>query len=598
MIWGTNYSRLLAMTVFTFFFGGRTYAPKCVIDGQNIQDWLQSHYIAAVGQLADRIAAATDIADTCVLGWDSMNEPHHGMIGTADLTVSSDEGTGQLKKGPSPTPVQSFRLGMGIAQTVDSWDFGSFGPTKSGKTTIDPKGVSLWADPIVEDENGVNPRWGWRRDPAWRLGTCPWAQHGVWDLSTGEITKPAHFTCKDFIGTFWKDHFVAYAQRIRRAQPKAILFVAPPVFGQPPQISENILKGRACLSTHYYDGLTLVTRHWNWFNADGLGVLRGKYKTPALAVKIGEAAIRKSIREQLGELKSDVSLLGDYPTIIGEIGIPYDMDGRAAYGYSNVGKRKGDYSTQQKALDASLSAADGPNVLNYTVWTYCPDSSHKWGDGWNMEDLSLWSPDDLRPRADAESSLPYDGKKSTVSGILTPAPWRNPYDFLTDGARAVKAFARPYPIATVGSPTFIEFDVNTAHFQLQVRVSAEDAPTNVSMENTTGTSVATEIYVPLVHFAHPSLVEQVGAHSNTSPGSFNTVLGGVEDEALSLDVRVSAGRWEVSGQLLRWWYPIPSGKDVDVSYNITIKRIGGAIKTGSEDPSALERCVDGGCVLM
>jgi hypothetical protein len=598
MIWGTNYSRLLAMTVFTMFFGGRTYAPKCIIDDQNIQDWLQSHYIAAVGQLADRISAASDLADTCVLGWDSMNEPHHGMIGLSDLNASSEEGTSQLKKGPTPTPAQSFRLGMGTAQTVATWTFGSFGPMKTGTTTIDPKGVRLWANASMEDENGVNPRWGWRRDPGWRLGTCPWAQHGVWDPSTGEILKPTYFARDDFIPTLWKDHYVAYAERIRAAQPNAILFVAPPVFAQPPEISEDILKGRACLSTHYYDGLTLVTRHWNWFNADALGILRGKYKSPALGVRVGEAAIRKSIREQLGVLKSDASILGQYPTIIGEIGIPYDMDGRAAYGNTDGGKHKGDYSAHQKALDASLNACDGSNALNYTVWTYCPDSSHQWGDGWNMEDLSLWSPDDLRVRASAESYLP-SGKSSVIAAsIATPAPWRNPYDFLTDGARAVKAFARPYPVATVGIPTSIEFDLNKAHFKLVVRVTAEDAPSNDSSDLAgDSSSVATEIFVPLVHFAHSALLGQVEhtmADGQEPPAGSSITLAGDDADIslLDLDVQVSAGRWEVEGQILRWWYPIPAGRSDAVSYDIVIKRSSGAIKATYEHAGAVERCAE------
>jgi hypothetical protein len=58
------------------------------------------------------------------------------------------------------------------------------------------------------------------------------------------------------------------------------------------------------------------------------------------------------------------------------------QDGRRAYGYVDGGKGEGDYSAQQKAMDASLNACDGPNNLNYTLWTYVPDNSHQWGDNW------------------------------------------------------------------------------------------------------------------------------------------------------------------------------------------------------------------------
>ena len=148
----------------------------------------------------------------------------------------------------------------------------------------------------------------------------------------------------------------SFSTRIR----EAILFIAPPVFVPPPQIDEQYLKGHCC-STHYYDSLTLVSRHWSWFNADVLGLIRGKYSLPIAAAKIGEHAIRKSIQEQLGYLKADAEIL---------------IDGKKAYGYTDDGKYKGDFSSQQKAMDESMNAADGPKVLNYTLWNYCPDNSH------------------------------------------------------------------------------------------------------------------------------------------------------------------------------------------------------------------------------
>ncbi|KAG6330283.1 hypothetical protein ID866_8806, partial [Astraeus odoratus] len=491
MVWSTNYGRLASQTIFTLFFGGRAFAPKCVIDGVNIQDYLQSHFTRAFGALAERIRDAGGLLDEVVIGWDSMNEPAEGFIGYEDLNVYPQEQGSTLKKGSVPTPAQSFRLGMGQAQTVDNYTFGSFGPRRDGTVTIDPRGVRMWASPSDEPD-GVHPHWKWRRDPEWKLGTCVWALHGVWDVETGYILQPDYFRflplstappCSpragsssepsateppsstrvevDFLQDFYLAQVTGYFSAIRAVHPRAILFIQAPVFAIPPPVPETLLRGRACAAPHYYDGLTLVTRHWNWFNADALGVIRGKYSNPAFAVRIGEKAIRSCFRSQLGLLKADALQLGPsldaaaspelvvrspessqptlrarYPTIIGEIGTPFDMDNKVSYDCTS--SRYGDYGPQERALDASLSAADGTNALNYTVWTYCAGNSHEWGDGWNMEDLSLWSADDLqsaRRRADdattrtrSVDAIGMDGpayaaikEAAGAMGTLTPA---------------------------------------------------------------------------------------------------------------------------------------------------------------------------------
>jgi hypothetical protein len=175
MIWQTNAFRLACATAFTLFWAGRDFAPKCLLDGVNIQEWLQRHYVDAFGALAERIAEAGDLNDVCVMGWDSMNEPLQGYLGMNDLGKLSDKQS--LKLGPTPTPLEGLRLGLGQKVRVANYRFGKLGAHKDGHAVVDPKGVSCWLDPKAEPQ-GISP-WGWKRDASWRLGECVWEQHGV-----------------------------------------------------------------------------------------------------------------------------------------------------------------------------------------------------------------------------------------------------------------------------------------------------------------------------------------------------------------------------------------------------------------------------------
>ena len=175
MIWATNYPRMTNLTVWTMFFAGKAFAPKCIIDGKNIQDWLQDHYIDAVSKLAERISKEPDLLDEVVIGWDSMNEPGDGMIGREDLSVvPKDE---RLKKGPMPSPFQGMRLAMGYPVEVDVWEFTQLGPKLAGRKLLDPRGKKLWLRPEEEATRGGG-KWGWERDPGWELGTCSKSRSG------------------------------------------------------------------------------------------------------------------------------------------------------------------------------------------------------------------------------------------------------------------------------------------------------------------------------------------------------------------------------------------------------------------------------------
>ncbi|CAO1617655.1 unnamed protein product [Sympodiomycopsis kandeliae] len=683
MLWATNYVRLAPATLSALFFAGHDVAPRCKIDGVPISHWLQNHFFAAVRELALKIEAAGDLFDETVIGWDSLNEPNKTLIGLADVRQLPEEW--KLRQGPMPTPLEGMKLGTGSSQTVQNWIFTSLGPKRKGQVTVDPQGSSIWLS-AEEDAKRGGDKWGWRRDPDWPLGQCVWAAHGVWDQETGEVLKPHYFNELnpdgevDFISQYWLPFWRKYSNTIRPIHKEAIMLIQPPVFEPAPHelSEEEDLKGRVAASPHFYDGLTLITKHWNWFNADAVGLLRGKYAGLPFALRFGEKAIRKCLRDQLGYLRQDTAdVLGKYPTIIGELGIPFDLDTKRTYFGDKKGKGKGDYSSQTKALDGSLNACDGTNVLNYTLWTYCPDSTHIWGDGWNGEDLSIWSLDDvsgvdgatrtrdpnvvpditcgdglrqqlsvlshptpglssvpstssltLQQADSATVSRPEtansDGSQTrlNIQGdsqinllakndvLLTTFPLKDGQHLTTNaikpalvnlfaGSRSAEAFSRPYPIATTGSPVSIDFDIKSSEFRYTLELDAED------LQRTEGRT--TEIFVPLVHYAEDEVLaeamgrsdistegkrlqstcisslrpDRTGQHTISRDETLATlnIDSNKEDKAqgaasqhvascshkdlvtnsllppLSLDVSVSAGAWEVNGQVLKWHLP-------------------------------------------
>ncbi|KAJ3367517.1 hypothetical protein HDU91_001351 [Kappamyces sp. JEL0680] len=460
MIWPTNYFKLATATMFTLFFGGSVFAPQCKVNGVNIQDYLQSHYFNAVAELAKRIVNTPGLADDVVVGYDTLNEPSMGWLGVEDIREVAREQ--ELRKGLTPTPLQAMILGMGLScDNVEEWDMTSVGPQKMAEKTLDPKGNKAWLNDT----------------------RCIWAQHGVWDPDTKECLSPDYFhfhpkTRKkvEALRDFWKPFVNKFTLAIRAAHPGTMIFVEPPVNGIPPAWEEGDAVQPLVFAPHWYDGLTLVGKHWNpWYNVDYIGFLRGKYSSVAFAVKFGEAAIKKAFQSQLRMLRQEgEDALGKCPTVFGEIGIPYDMDGKAAY-------LTGDYSGQIQAMDANMTALER-DLLSFTLWNYTSDNSHQWGDQWNGEDLSLWSPPlstIISPRIEAEQrKLPED---------------------LNDGARALEAFVRPFPIAVPGTPKSISFDLVAGTFTFSFTHAVGDDglwdPLSLGLSATHA-----EIFLPAVHF--------------------------------------------------------------------------------------------------
>ncbi|EHK97773.1 putative Uncharacterized glycosyl hydrolase [Glarea lozoyensis 74030] len=580
MIWSTNYTRYACQTIFTLFWAGRDFAPKCIIDGKNIQDYLQEHFVGACAHLAKRISEAGDLEDDIVIGWESMNEPNRGMVGYPDISVIPDEQ--KLKKGTSPTVWQAILTGSGRACELDTWDFGGMGPYKSGRALVDPQGETAYL-PADYDES----RYGYKRDAGWKLGECIWAQHGVWDPSNDTILKKDYFKkhpktgevidYEQFTNTYFMEYYRMHRDAIRAHHKNAIMFCQPPVLELPPSI-----KGTAdddpnmVYAPHYYDGITLMTKKWNrYWNVDVFGILRGRYLSPAFAVKIGETAIRNCLRDQLTAIRKEgLDYMGDHPCVLTEFGIPYDMDDKYAY-------KTGDYSSQSGAMDANHFAVEGSAMAGYTLWLYMCENNHKLGDQWNGEDLSIFSLDDrplpLSPVPQSptnESTLTVDQKlgsntkrefsdESTVNpgnlkaklktpSISSQATTDKPPELTNSpGFRAAEAYIINYG-----------FDLRNCVFTLNLKadkVAPQDSPT--------------EIFLPEFHF--PKDV---------------------------CDVEVSGGKWTINTddedggmiQRLRWWHA-----EGEQSIKVTgVQRRQNMSLGKEEEEGYLDQCQQSKCGLM
>lgn len=544
MIWATNYTRLACQVLFTMFFGGKDFLPKCVIDGENIQTWLQGHFVGACKHLAQRIHEAGDLEGEVIIGYESINEPHKGLLGHPNLdSIPSEQ---KLQKGTSPTPFQAILTGSGRAVEVPTWDFGGLGPYKSGSELVDPKGETAWLDPSTWDDQ----KYGWRRADSWKLGECIWAQHGVWEPSTDTLKLPQYFTKvpgtdqtidqEYFSNHYFLDYYRRYKTAIRSVWPESIMLMQPSPFEIPPMIKgtkdddPNMI-----FASHFYDGITLITKKWNrYWNVDVLGVLRGRYSNPAWALKVGEGAVRNCFRDQLAAIRKEgVDYMGDHPLLFTEIGIPYDMDDKNAY-------KTGDYFSQSLAVDANHYAVEGSKCNGFTWWVYTASCSHYWGDNWNGEDLSIYcSEDDPLPGADSLGSLP-DGSKTSLSGTqsslpVSPGNLRKTLsvDGMTTsippsvsasgdrGHRAAEAYVRPTPIYTHGSVISYGFDLKNGVFSF-----------TLSAPSPTPQDLPTEVFLPEFHFP------QSGSSVDASGGKWKISI----DETDGIE--------GASHQVLRWWH--------------------------------------------
>ena len=106
MTWAQNYRRPGNAIMWTLFFAGADFAPDLMVDGVNAQEFLQSHYLGAMQQIATRVKDMPH-----VLGFDTLNEPGSGWIANETSyqhTEKSKEHPERVSPGPAWSPLDGL----------------------------------------------------------------------------------------------------------------------------------------------------------------------------------------------------------------------------------------------------------------------------------------------------------------------------------------------------------------------------------------------------------------------------------------------------------------------------------------------------------
>lgn len=256
--------------------------------------------------------------------------------------------------------------------------------------TLNPKGVSIWTR------------------------ACPFEEAGAYDSANRDApVKDQFFTHRggrklsieaDYMNPFF--HRVADAIRGVRSDWLVFAEVSPfRAFA-----GEGFAPGapeRTVNASHWYDIQTLASKRFrprelreNMDDPDAQEAVAGKYTA------------------QLAHITKIAELLGKdgAPTLIGEFGIPFDLDEGAAYAAWASGDRSSKpWRSHELSLRLMYDAMDRL-LISSTQWNYTAANRNDaaTGDNWNQEDLSIYSRD--------QSSGPNDPNS---------------------GGRAVKGFAVP-----------------------------------------------------------------------------------------------------------------------------------------------------------
>ncbi|WP_416051550.1 cellulase family glycosylhydrolase [Cupriavidus basilensis] len=430
MSWPLNYSLPANAIMWTLFWAGRSLTPDFCIQGQNVQDYLQGRFFDAVEQMAQCLRALPH-----VIGFDILNEPGLGWLGQSLSTLD-----GPHLPGPAVAPLAALSLARGIPTEVPlippSSDQG--GPRSDAMCRLNAAGRPIWVEGA----------------------TCPFERAGIYRLEGGHIVpldedvfKRVNGRPLDITEDVFAPFFAEAAIRVRRYREDWLLMAQmDPIGAISGRAFPTAMPCQSVNASHWYDLGLLLSKSFDQNNS--IDVLTGERAE-------GPAALRDLYVRQLTRLKGAADRFpGGAPTLVGEFGIPFDLDNGRAYVEWSAGKRDV-FGPHTLALELMYGALD-ELLLSATQWNYTATNRNdlRIGDQWNQEDLSIFSVDQIDDPLDPDA-----------------------------GGRAVAGFARPYVAAVQGHLNAMQYDRVSGAFVFTYQADLTvQAPT--------------ELVLPLAQFPH------------------------------------------------------------------------------------------------
>ncbi|KAH7907809.1 glycoside hydrolase family 5 protein [Hygrophoropsis aurantiaca] len=469
-LWPCGYQKLAAATMATCFWAGDTFAPKlkikCDDDSEkSIQQYLQEAFLNMYSIVVQKLRDLDGI-----IGFEIMNEPHRGYIDVPSLH-GFDYNT-DLHLSHVPTAFESFLLGSGVPTSVAAWTRSFPMPTRKTSSSI----------------LNTDGRKAWRPDGP-TGGKCIWEMHGVWgwDLSKqeGVVLRENYFSKNpttgkkiDWYTDFYYPFLKRWAARVHSdSSTDKMLFVEPiPNEFCPSSWTPDNQLPNMVYAPHWYDLNTLFTKAFGDFTVNVQGLSRGMFVLKALYW--GQKGARDNFSLQLRNVvEAGYRSLGEKPVLIGECGIPMDMNEKEAFVTDQ-------WEWQTRMMDAMITGLERA-LVGFTLWNYNPDNDDTRGDDWNGENFSWFS----ARRALPGSWLSHDQTSFT----------------LDNGGRILPSVVRPYPAKTAGIPLRFEYEMSWGEFTYEwicpdpssmISTSSKSVSKPPVTDHPTITARETEIFVP------------------------------------------------------------------------------------------------------